>query len=82
MKIFLNPIGISDEYLSMIFFFKTTVIVIVAFILLGLTMHIYKKQKNDTDGSEENKSKKNLALVIMVDVLVLASVVGFLVFID
>lgn len=82
MRYFLNPIIISDEDMALIFFIKATIAVIVFFILFGLTLHIYKKFKNDYDGSEDNKSKKSLVSLIIADVLVLAFVIVILIIID
>ena len=82
MRYFLNPIIISDEDMALIFFIKATIAVIVFFILFGLTLHIYKKCKNDYDGSEDNKSKKSLVSLIIADVLVLAFVIVILIIID
>ena len=82
MRYFLNPIIISDEDMAIIFFIKATIAVIVFFILFGFTLHIYKKHKNDYDGSEDNKSKKSLFSLIIADALVLAFVIVILIIID
>ena len=82
MKIFLNPIGISDEALTLIFIIKATIAVIVFALLLGLTIHIYKKHKNDTDGSENEGPKKNFTSLIVADCLVMAFVIIILALID
>ena len=82
MRYFLNPITISDEDRAIIFFFKATIAVVVFFILFGLTLHIYRKNKNDSDGSDDNKSKKNLISLIIADVFVLAFVIVILAILD
>ena len=78
MRFFLNPISISDEGKSIIFFLNATIVVVIFFIMLGLTVHIYKKHKNEMDGSEDNKAKRNFISLIIAEGLLLAFIIIFL----
>lgn len=82
MRFFLNPISISDEGKSIVFFFKATIVAVVFSFLLGLTVHIYKKHRNEMDGAEDNKAKRNFISLIIAEGLLLAFVIIFLTLID
>ena len=75
MRYFLNPISVSDEDRAFIFFLNATIVFVVFIILLAITVHIVKKNKNVENESGERKKHKDLVSLIIADCLILFFVI-------
>ena len=69
MKYFLNPIAMSDAEKAQIFFMKAAIVLPIFLILLGITIHVAKK----------DRSIKKLIPLIIADCLVMALVIAILI---
>ena len=71
-KYFLNPIGIDDNALTFIASLKGIIVIVVFLILLGITVHVAKR----------DKEIKKLIPLIIADCLVMAFVIVILTFLS
>lgn len=72
MKYFLNPIVMSDAEKVQIFFMKAAIVLPIFLILLGITIHVAKKERNI----------KKLIPLIIGDFLIIAFVIVIMAILD